>query len=214
MDILINNVIALYPRLNKTYRFDSMENKSVPCDPLDQNAAYEIQFEMTTQDVKALWGEMVAAYNTAKQANWPDAPANPFKQTEGGTWTGNAKLKGSYNGELTKKPLQVDASNKKLGEDFILTTGSKVNLSVTPVPYVMQGNACVSLRLRAVQVVEYKPMEEHNPFGAVQGYTASSGADWRLQLSAQGDQFGQASEPTPPAQNPSRFNDLDDEIPF
>ena len=31
--VLFENVTAQYPRINQTYRFDNMENKTVPCRP-------------------------------------------------------------------------------------------------------------------------------------------------------------------------------------
>ena len=199
MTILVSNVTALWPRINRTYKFDANENKSVPCDAQDPLAAYELSFEMTKDSARALWDSMCEAYNAKKQAGWPDKPVNPFKQTDEGTFIGKAKLKGNYNGELTKKPLQVDASNKKLGDDFMLTTGSKINLAVTPVPYNMR-EAGVSLRLSAVQVVEYKPMEETNPFGEVKGFSAPAS-----------DPFGLPEVKAAPA---GGLSDLDDEIPF
>jgi hypothetical protein len=103
---------------------------------------------------------------------------------------------------LTKAPLQVDAANKKLPDDFLLTTGSTVNLAVTFVPYNMR-EAGVSMRLRAVQVLEYKPMEEQNPFEVTTGYAAP----------AQDDPFG-----LPPVEaakyKASPDDDLDDDCPF
>ena len=44
MQHIIPNVTAKYPRLNATYKFDSVEQRSVKCDPLDDGAAYEMQF--------------------------------------------------------------------------------------------------------------------------------------------------------------------------
>jgi len=63
--------------------------------------------------------------------------------------------------------------------------------------------AGVSMRLRAVQVLEYKPMEEQNPFEATTGYAAP----------AQDDPFG-----LPPVEaakyKASPDDDLDDDCPF
>jgi hypothetical protein len=50
----------------------------------------------------------------------------------------------------------------------MLTTGSTVNVAVTFTPYNMR-EAGVSLRLRAVQVIKYVPMEATSPFSAVEG---------------------------------------------
>ena len=177
MQYTIENVTALWPKINRTYKFDSAEKRSVPCDPKDPMAAYEINMEMSEAKAKTLWGEMLKAYAARKEADWPDKPVSPLKRTDDGTVIAKAKLKGNYGGELTKKPLQVDAQNVKLAEDFMLTTGSKVNLAVTFVPYNMR-EAGVSMRLRAVQVLEYKePMDEQSPFGSTEGYAAPKAED-------------------------------------
>ena len=174
MQHLIKNVEALYPRVNTTYKFDSQEMKSVKCDPSDPAAVYETSFRMTSDQAKELWKEMTKAYAERKQAGWPDKPNNPLrKEDDTGCYIGKAKLKGNYNGELTKGVPQYDAKNNKLDDEFLLTSGSKINLAVTFVPYNMR-EAGVSMRLRAIQVVEYREMAEApNPFDTVaDGYTA------------------------------------------
>ena len=201
MQYIVNNVEALWPRINTTYKYDSQENKSVRCDPKDPAAAYEMSFRMTAADAKALWAKMVEAYNERKQPGWPDEPNNPLKADEG-CYIAKAKLKGNYNGELTKGVAQYDAQGNKLGDDFLLTTGSKVNVAITFVPYNMR-EAGVSLRLRAVQVVEYKEMEDTNPFGEVKGFTQKK----------EDDPFGLPPTQSEPAKAP--FDpDIGDEIPF
>ena len=63
-----------------------------------------------------------------------------------------------------QKPLQVDAKGNRLPDDFLLTTGSTVNVAVQFYPYDMGGKQNVSLRLKVVQVIKYVPLEERNPF--------------------------------------------------
>jgi hypothetical protein len=164
---VIEGVEALYPRINKTYRFDSGENRSVPCEPLEDGARYEIKFRMSKEAAKALWHQMEQAYAGKKEASWPDKFDNPFTKEEG-TYVFKAGLKGAYGKDLTFKPVQYDAKGAKLPEDFLLTTGSTVNIAVTFTPYNMR-EAGVSLRLRAVQVIKYVPMAATSPFGAVEG---------------------------------------------
>ena len=62
MHYKIENVEALWPRINRTYKFDSNERKSVPCDPKDPLAAYDMSFRMTKEQAQALWKEMCKAY--------------------------------------------------------------------------------------------------------------------------------------------------------
>jgi len=171
----LENVEALYPRINTTYKFDNKANGgkggSVKCDPRDDGAAYEMSFVVPEKKAKALYKSMKAAYDAKKETSWPDKFPLPFKKNDDGNYVGKAKLKGAYGTDLTKPPLQVDAKNNELPEDFQLTTGSIVNLAVTFVPYNLQGNG-VSLRLNGVQVIDYKPMASRSPFGVVEGYVA------------------------------------------
>jgi len=202
MQHIIKNVEALWPRINRTYKFDQQERKSVPCDKLDPQAEYSISFEMTPVQAKELWGKMLEAYKAKADPTWPEKPVNPFKKNDVGYFVGKAKLKGVYNGEASKGVAQFNAQNKKLDADFLLTTGSKVNLAVTFVPYNMR-EAGVSMRLRAVQVLELKEMEDQNPFGPV---ADAAPAD---------DPFGLPPIETAPKKEEQKASvDFDDEIPF
>lgn len=170
MQFIIKDVEALYPRVNQTYRFDSAENRSVPCDPQDDGASYEIKFRMDKDQAKELMTKMATAYAQKREDKWPENFPMPFEKDENGTYIGKAKLKGAYGKDLTKKPKQYDANNKELPEDFLLTTGSTVNIQITCVPYHMR-DAGVSLRLNAIQVVKYVPMKTSSPFDKVDGFT-------------------------------------------
>lgn len=210
----IKHVEALWPRINQTYKFDSVERRSVPCTPQDQNAAYELSFKMTEGQAKELYADMMKAYTAKREPSWPEKIAMPFKKdtqdgVETGCFIGKCKLKGAYNGEATPKPKQYDRDGSGLAEDFMLTTGSKVNIAVTFVPYNMR-EAGVSLRLRAVQVLEYKEMEERNPFEA-EGAPVAPSAPTSPVPSGEVDPFG--LPPTTPAPAPASA-DFDDEIPF
>jgi type IV secretory pathway VirB9-like protein len=99
----------------------------------------------------------------------------PYKKTDDGEIVGKAKLKGAYGTDKVDPPLQVDAKRNRLPADFMLTTGSRVNLSVTIVPYNTGAVNGVSLRLRAVQVIELaEGMSASDPFGEVDGYVAGA----------------------------------------
>jgi hypothetical protein len=169
MNFTISNVEAMYPKINRTYKFDSTEQRSIPCDAMDAGAEYNMRFRMDKDQAKALYEAMAKAYADKKEANWAPKLAFPFKKEEDGTYTHKTKLKGAYGVEATRKPTQFDSNGVKLNDDFLLTTGSVVNIAVTFKPYKMNQDAGVSLRLKAVQVVKYKPMEENSPFGVVEG---------------------------------------------
>jgi hypothetical protein len=210
MQHIINGVTARYPRLNATYKFDSAEQRSVKCDPLDDGAAYEMQFVMDSDTAKTLHGLCMEAWKNAAALDpkkiWLEKPGLlPYKKQEDGTVVGKAKLKGAYGTDKVDPPLQVDAKRNRLPADFMLTTGSRVNLSVTIVPYKTGAVSGVTLRLRAVQVIELaEGMTASDPFGEVDGYVAGAAA----RASVQNDPFA----PTSPTS--STAVDLGDDIPF
>tara|TARA_R100000935_G_scaffold40934_1_gene62465 strand:- start:5 stop:703 length:699 start_codon:yes stop_codon:yes gene_type:complete len=166
---IIENVEALWPKIDKTYVFDQKVKRSVPCSPRDTGAEFSIAFRMDNDTAKALFTQMKAAYAANKEASWPEKLVNPFVKDDNGTFTHKAVLKGAYKGEVTDKPLQVDSQGTPLKEDFQLTTGSTVGIAVSFYPYDFGGKQSVSLRLKAVQVIKYIPKEVRNPFGAVEG---------------------------------------------
>jgi hypothetical protein len=208
MQHMLTGVTARYPRLNNTYRFDSGDNRSIKCDPFDEGAAYEMSFVMSDDTAKELHTLCMEAYKNASaldtKRKWPDKPTLlPYKRDEGGVVVGKCKLKGSYGGEKTHPPKQVDAARNKLPDDFMLTNDSKCNVAVVIVPFNSGSINGVSLRLRAVQVLELAEMQgSDDPFLSVSGgYTASA-------TPPADDPFGL------PAAAPAPANDLDDEIPF
>jgi hypothetical protein len=166
---IIENVEALWPKIDKTYVFDQKVKRSVPCNPRDTGAEFSIAFRMDNDTAKALFTHMKAAYAANKEASWPEKLVNPFVKDDNGTFTHKAVLKGAYKGEVTDKPLQIDSQGNTLPETFQLTTGSTVGVAVTFYPYDFGGKQSVSLRLKAVQVIKYIPKEVRNPFGAVEG---------------------------------------------
>ena len=95
---ILNNVEALYPRLNTTYKYDTKANdgrgQSVPCEPLDEGAKYELNYRMDKDQAVGLYKDMKAAYNARKAANWPEMPSakEVFEQQEDGTFVATPAL--------------------------------------------------------------------------------------------------------------------------
>jgi hypothetical protein len=168
-DYIIENVEALWPKLDQTYAFDKKANRSMPCGPRDTNAEFSIAFRMDNTTAKNLFQDMTAAYMANREDKWAEKLANPFVKDDNGSITHKAVLKGSYNGQVTAKPAQYDSDGNMLPDDFKLTTGSTVSVAVKFVPYDFGGKQSVSLRIVAVQVIKYVPMERSNPFGVVEG---------------------------------------------
>ena len=175
---IIRKVVARYPRLNRTYRYDPTageRGKSVPCDPTADGAKYELQFVMNAAQAKDLYTVMATAYNAraASEKSWPKKlgkATEVFKKDEDGNYIAKAVLKGAYGADETKPPKQVDSKNNPLPKDFELTTGSTVNVQISCVPYSMRDHG-VSLRLRAVQVLELAERDDYSPFGSEEGFS-------------------------------------------
>ena len=211
MGEVFNNVTIRYPRINRTYRFDSVENKTVPCDPLDDGAAYELSFEISKEEAIELHKQCMAVYKSAAEADtkrkWKDKPQYlPYKEpSEGDTFTVKGKLKGAYGTDKTNPPKQVDAQRKDLPKDFMLTSGSKGNVWGKLFAYNTGAVSGVSFRLRGVQVLELAEMEGGaDPFSETSGYTGG------YTSAANDDPFG-----LPPTKQAAPSNAVfDDEIPF
>jgi len=174
---IIKNVEALWPKINRTYRFDSNEGRSVACEPRDQNAEYSIQFRMDNETAKALFLAMSEVYQANKKEKWADKLERMFVKDDEGMFTHKAVLKGAYKNEVTRKPIQVDAKGNRLPDDFLLTTGSTVNIAVSFIPYEMGSKQNVSLRLSGVQVIKYVPFVDRNPFEETDGFVFEAKED-------------------------------------
>lgn len=212
-DVVFSNVKALYPKLNRTYHFSSEQGKSVPCDALDDGAAYTIDFELDKQTCVDFDKECTRVYKEAadadKKKKWKADPTYlPYKDN-GEYFTGKAKLKGAYSGEATRPPVQKDAERNSLPADFELTTGSKVNVWGKLFAYNTGAVSGVSFRLKGVQVLELAEQGEvDDPFAATKGFSASD-APKASEIVA--DPTGGLLDGKDKQQT---SNDLDDEIPF
>lgn len=170
---MVEDVEARYPKLDQPYRFDTGKNSSVPCSATDDNAEYSVDFFMSQATAKALFTAMKSAYSERKQKGWPALSKPTWKKNDDGRFIGRAKLKAAYSGNPTAKPQEYDAQTNRLPEGFRLTTGSTVNIHCELVPYSGTMGHGVSLRLRAIQVIDLAPAMERNPFSKVEGFTAS-----------------------------------------
>ena len=136
----INNVEALWPRINTTYKFDNKQKRSVPCDVFDDGAKYELSFRMTSAQAKKLYAEMKKAYVEKAADDWPEKFSNPFKKDDSGMYIHNTGM----------------------------GTG-------------------VSLRLGAVQVIKYVPIQANSPFEATEGFEAGDSNPFTSDSSAEAD---------------------------
>ena len=209
---IFNDVIVRYPRINRTYRFDSVENKTVPCQPTDDGAAYELSFELDKAGAIELHKRCMEVYKAAAEKDtkrkWKEKPQYfPYKEPseEGQPFMVKAKLKGAYGEDKTRPPMQKDAQRRDLPADFMLTSGSKCNVWGALFAYNTGAVSGVSFRLKGVQVLELAEMQgnANDPFSETSGFTGETRA-------AQSDPFG--LPPVTPKPEPAMA--FDDEIPF
>jgi len=199
--VVFEGVTAKYPRLNQTYKFDTMENKTIPCNALDDGASYTLDFEVNNDDAQAFLDKIDAVYKEAGKADtkrkWKAEPTyTPYKEIDGVPQI-KSKLKGSYSGEKTNPPVQKDADSNKLPEDFELTTGSKVNVWGQLFAYNTGAVSGVGFRLKGVQVLELAERAENDPFEITDGFKGNAAP---------------AQTNAAPAQSAGGF--IEDEIPF
>ena len=212
-DVVFKNVKALYPKLYKTFAWNDAEGQEKPCDPLDDNAAYKVNFELSKEELVEFDKLCMEVYREAektdpKKRKWKEPKYMPYDDTKE-PMEGKAKLKGAYNGEATRPPVQKDAQRNTLPADFQLTTGSTINVWGKLFAYNTGAVSGVSFRLRGVQVLELaEKSEEPDPFDSTDGFSASD-APKPSEIVADptgGLLDGKDEQKT--------SNDLDDEIPF
>jgi len=234
---IIEDVEALYPRINQPYRFDKTKGEkglTVECDALADQAAYEMSVRMTKEKAVPLYKAMKEAYESKKVANWPAMPKSEdvFEVDPDGMYIAKTKLKAAYNNKVTEPPEQFDARNARLAKDFMLTSGSTVNCMLALIPYSMAEHG-VSLRLRQVQVTKLAEMKQRSAFNVVDGgYSQSEG--FATGFTAVADTAGQdfdngpaiavvpdapkpqptpvAAAAKPEAKEVKDFNDIDDAL--
>ena len=173
---IIANVTAMYPKIDKPYRYDDKAGEKggwVECKATDAGAVYKMNFVMEQSVAEDLYTRMEKIYAGSRRPNWPEelkAPVDIFRETDEGTWEGSANIKGQYSNRVVPVPDQFDSNANLLPEGFQLTSGNTANIMVEFVPYAMtKENYGVSLRLRQVQVVKLAERQAYNPFKKVEG---------------------------------------------
>ena len=231
-NIIVTGATALYPRLNQTYKFVKKDGSKVPvaCPPTDDGAEYTLNLILTKAQAVPLYKAMKNSYDGGKKDKWAafPSPEETFELNEKGEYIAKTKLKGAFNGETTSV-TQFDASNNVLPKDFMLTSGSKINVLLGFVVYDpthMDGSG-VSLRLRQLQVVELKEMPQRSAFGAVEGGFNSQADGFATSFETPADSAAEVAEefeapkPTPKKAEPiaktetkavEEFNDIDDAL--
>lgn len=166
MNYIIKNATALWPRCDKPYVYSDAERRSVPAKFNEPNAAYELSVEIADTEFKEL--------KSAAQNAWKDFSAQkgikgapktlPWKESEHGHAV-KTKIKSCFDGVTpVDPPAHYDKDNVKMAPGYQLTHGSDVEVAIQFVPYSMNGGG-VSLRLRAIRVLNEAEKAQGNPFG-------------------------------------------------
>ena len=174
------SVKVKYPKINRPYKFDDKEQRTLPCEAKEQGAEYLMDIELTKDQAKTLNKLAKALYEDRRKPKWPEDCPRPFKileDEEGNeTYVAKVKKKAAYDGELTDPPSVFDAKNVDVtSPDFPLSTGSTANVAFTLVPYSMSTNHGVTLRLHSVQVTKLLAIAVKSPFSVEEGYSAPEG---------------------------------------
>jgi len=227
-NIIVTGATALWPRLNQTYKFVKKGDRQerVACPPTDDGAEYTLSLALTKAQAVPLYKGMKTAYNNGKKDGWPEFPSaeEAFAIDEDGAYIAKTKLKGAFNNEPTSVS-QFDASNNELPKDFMLTTGSKINVLVTFVVYdpTRLDGSGVSLRLRQVQVIDLAELKKRSAFDTVEGGFNSQVEGFATGFETPADDAAEAPEvPLPKKDKPAAkaqpksntksvedFNDID-----
>ena len=227
-NIIVTGATALWPRLNQTYKFVKKGDRQerVACPPTDDGAEYTLSLALTKAQAVPLYKGIKTAYNNGKTDGWPEFPSaeEAFAIDEDGAYIAKTKLKGAFNNEPTSVS-QFDASNNELPKDFMLTTGSKINVLVTFVVYdpTRLDGSGVSLRLRQVQVIDLAELKKRSAFDTVEGGFNSQVEGFATGFETPADDAAEAPEvPLPKKDKPAAkaqpksntksvedFNDID-----
>ena len=187
--LIISDVTAMYPKINQTYKFDSSageRGRTVPCAATDDGSEYSMTLMLTKAQAVSLYSSMKEHYTTTKNDKWDafSKAADVFKLDDNGMFMIETKLKGKFGTDLTEPPKQFDANNKQMPSDFLLTSGSVVNVLVGLVTYEPVRGCGVSLRLRQVQVIELAEMKQRSAFEVIDGGFNSDAGGFATELMA------------------------------
>lgn len=192
------NVDALWPKIDRPYVFNSKIGErggSEPTEATDKNGSYELHCVLTKKQAEELAKAMKEEFKNKKQKGWEawepkglDDISN-FKKDDG-VW--RVKTVHKTYGDPRSKPSQYMLDGTKCPDDFQLTTGSKIHVMLQLAPWCVSGKAGVTLRPKAVKVVELlERLDGGDPFADESKAVASD------------DPFATGAS-----------NDFDDEIPF
>ena len=118
MKILAKDVLFQYPKMDQTYHWDSAEQRSVPCAPSAQNAAWSIGFMCSAEQAKEITDQCKEHYAQCKARNPKLGKLSKVfgrKKNDDGTVTFPAKRNAKRKtARQTTSQLSLTATNSRL----------------------------------------------------------------------------------------------------
>lgn len=238
MDYRLENVEALWPRIDKAYAWNEAKGQSDETSPTDPKGAYEMTVIMREEQAKDLASKMREVFNTdekSKGKQWVITKEDPntglesqkvvkslddiFVKDDG---VYRAKLKMPTYGDPKTKPKQYMSDGTPAADDFQLTTGSIVHVMLRIRVWAYGKKLGVALRPSGVMVVRlaerqdppaeamFDDLVENDPLkDTLMGKALDSNAPAEPAKTDAVNPFGETEK-----KKETVSNDLDDEIPF
>ncbi len=240
MDYRLENVEALWPRIDKAYAWDEAKGMSVDTLPTDTNGAYEMTVIMNDDQAKDLAGKMKEVFNSdekTKGKQWVITKEDPETGLESqkvvksledifvkhdGVY--RAKLKMPTYGDPSTKPKQYMSDGTKAADDFQLTTSSIVHVMFRIKTWAYGKKVGIALRPTGVMVVRlaerqdppaeamFDDLVEVDPLrNTLMGKALDDNAPAEPPKTDAVNPFGETEQKE---EQKTASNDMDDEIPF
>lgn len=159
--------IAAYPKTNKPVKYDQVAKRSV----YDADGSYELTIIISTDQAAKLDARLrqfAAEKGLKKIKNMPLSEQIDAEGNETGKWVLKAKQYGKNKDGSVKRILHVDGATRPLGKDFVLTSGSEINLDAYLTTYEQLGGG-VRVNINAIQVIKYVEYEATGGFQPEEG---------------------------------------------
>lgn len=207
LKVIVSDVELRYPRLSATYRFNTAEKRSEPCQPTASGAAFTVNWVMPMDAASKLHSQLKAHFMARKAVN---AKIGEFttvfgmRKLDDGMVEFRAKRNGTKaDGKINEPPTVIGGDKQPLA-DANVWSGSVGTVRFYAVPTVdPDGKHGISLYFDAVQITK-----------AVYGGGGLDDFDEKPmeKPAAAADPFGEPAQAAYSAPKPR--NDLEDDLPF
>lgn len=150
---MVRDVEFLYPRLDKTYRWNSAENKREECNRNADGAEWTVSWKMDKERALQLYNDLKSHHASCNAGEFQTV-FGMKKQDDGSIVFGAKRKAKNKKGDENSPPSMIDASKQPL-EDRAIWSGSKGSIRVIAYPSTHpKGDKGISLLIDALQIVE------------------------------------------------------------